>query len=122
VNNEIATVQISRVDICEGDNIVVSKVDHGVVATIGHLEYALRLIVLCFAQISLELVSAGNRREPIQLNHVGAFCIHDGVGTKAWRRNYSITSSANNKNDSGIVRPSPLAVFKFTTKLNFVGS
>ena len=38
------------------------------------------------------------------------------------RRNYSITSSANNKNDSGIVRPSPLAVFKFTTKLNFVGS
>ena len=36
--------------------------------------------------------------------------------------NYSITSSANNKNDSGTVRPSPLAVFKFTTKLNFVGS
>jgi hypothetical protein len=35
---------------------------------------------------------------------------------------YSITSSANNKNDSGTVRPSPLAVFKFTTKLNFVGS
>jgi hypothetical protein len=36
--------------------------------------------------------------------------------------NYSITSSANNKNDSGTVRPRPLAVFKFTTKLNFVGS
>ena len=35
---------------------------------------------------------------------------------------YSITSSANNKNDSGTERPSPLAVFKFTTKLNFVGS
>jgi len=35
---------------------------------------------------------------------------------------HSITSSANNKNDSGTVRSSALAVFKFTTKLNFVGS
>jgi hypothetical protein len=93
VNNEIATVQISQVDVGEGDNIVVSEVDHSVVATIGRLEYALRLIVLCFAQISLKLVSAANRREPIQLNHVGAFCIHDGVGTKAWLEYKRINSS-----------------------------
>jgi hypothetical protein len=35
---------------------------------------------------------------------------------------YSITSSANNRNDSGIVRPSVLAVFRLTTSWNLVGS
>src|SRR5205823_677311 len=34
---------------------------------------------------------------------------------------YSITSSASDKNDSGIVRPSALAVFRLTTTSNFVG-
>ena len=38
------------------------------------------------------------------------------------RRTYSITSSANKRKDSGIVRPRFLAVFKLTTRLNLVGS
>lgn len=29
---------------------------------------------------------------------------------------YSMTSSANNKNDSGMIRPSSFAVFSFTTR------
>src|SRR5262249_44283868 len=32
---------------------------------------------------------------------------------------YSMTSSANNRNDSGTVRPSPLAVFRFPTQTKF---
>src|SRR6185295_7889224 len=32
----------------------------------------------------------------------------------------SMTSSANNRNDSGTVRSSRFAVFRFTTRLNFV--
>src|SRR5262249_55617149 len=34
---------------------------------------------------------------------------------------HSITSSARTRNDSGIVRPSALAVFKLTTSSNLVG-
>ena len=53
---------------------------------------------------------------------IGAAQINVCLGPKTGHRPYSITSSANNRNDSGTVRPSPLAVFKFTTKLNLVGS
>ena len=35
---------------------------------------------------------------------------------------HSITSSARNRNDSGIVSPSVLAVFRLITSWNFVGN
>jgi hypothetical protein len=34
---------------------------------------------------------------------------------------YSMTASARSRNDSGIAKPSALAVLRFTTSLNFVG-
>ncbi len=50
----------------------------------------------------------------------------NGAGCPLWTNSghdhYSITSSANNRNDSGTVKPSRFAVFRFTTRLNFVGN
>src|ERR1022692_204236 len=49
-------------------------------------------------------------------------CAISGLMHRNKQHLYSITSSANNRNDSGIVRPSDLAVFRLTTNWNLVGN
>jgi hypothetical protein len=44
------------------------------------------------------------------------------LGPLCAKRPYSITSSARERKDSGIVRPSDLAVLRFTISSNLVGS
>src|SRR5262249_2335977 len=60
----------------------------------------------------------------VESSHTPAFeKLHSrGLVQRSKRRPYSITSSARERKDSGIVRPSDLAVLRFTISSNLLGS
>jgi len=49
---------------------MVSEINHGIVAAIRRLKQGLCLAVLCLDQQCLQLIDAGDRREPVQLDRV----------------------------------------------------